>query len=154
MEWMTLVSAGVGAIIATASAAVLERGRWRRESRERETAARRVLYGEYLACLSEARNGFRSLARDTSLPLQDRAVAARGCFAPCYGLRYQMTITAPHAVVEASEDAFRRLRDVRNLAAEGALSDSDDYAQGRGRYEDALTRLRAAMRTDIGADAD
>lgn len=35
MEWMTLVSAGVGAIIATASAAVLEHGRWRRETASR-----------------------------------------------------------------------------------------------------------------------
>ncbi|NGO08735.1 hypothetical protein G5C60_14250 [Streptomyces sp. HC44] len=78
MEWITLVSAGVGAIIATASAAVLERGRWRREIRERQTAVRRVLYGNYLACLSEARNGFRSLARDTVLPAQDRAVAGGG----------------------------------------------------------------------------
>lgn len=77
MEWMTLVSAGVGAIIATASAAVLERGRWRRENRERETAVRRVLYGEYLACLSKARNGFRSLARATVPRRMGEAAAGR-----------------------------------------------------------------------------
>ncbi|MGW0649947.1 hypothetical protein ACWD4T_14190 [Streptomyces umbrinus] len=152
MEWMTLVSAGVGAVIATASAAVLERGRWRRESRERETAVRRVLYGDYLACISEARNGFRSLARDTVIPAPDRAVAARDCFAPCYGLRYQMTITAPPAVSDASEVIFRRLREIRDAVAEGALSDSDVYAQGKRHYEDALARLRTAMRTDLGAD--
>jgi hypothetical protein len=55
-------------------------------------------------------------------------------------------------VAEASEDAFRRLRDVRDVAAEGALSDSDVYAQGKRRYEDALARLRTAMRTDLRAD--
>jgi hypothetical protein len=152
MEWMTLVSAGVGAIIATASAAVLERGRWRRENRERETAVRRVLYGEYLACLSEARNGFRGLARDTVLPAPDRAVVARDRFAPCYGLRYQMTITAPPTVADASEVIFRRLREIRDSVAEGALRDSDVYAHGKRRYEDALMRLRTAMRADLGAD--
>ncbi|MFD8146815.1 hypothetical protein [Streptomyces sp. NPDC059708] len=149
---MTLVSAVVGALIATASAVLLDRTRWRRERDDRLLAARRVLYGDYLTGLSEARNAFRGLARDTDMAPADRARAARESFAPCYGVRYQMSITAAPGVLAASEEAFRRLRDVRDLAASGTRSDDEAYAEGRTAYEAALARLRDAMRRDLGAE--
>ncbi|MFG3281585.1 hypothetical protein [Streptomyces sp. NPDC048111] len=154
MPWTTLASAVVGALIATASAALLDRSRWRREQEDRITAARRVLYGEYLACLSQARNDFRSLARNQTAGLAERERSARDSFAPCYGVRYQMSITAASSVVLASESAFRRLRDVRDLAAAGTRAGDVDYSGGRAEYEAALTRLRDAMRRDLGADRE
>ncbi|MEV5551848.1 hypothetical protein AB0L35_37930 [Streptomyces sp. NPDC052309] len=48
MQWITLISTMVGAAIATGSAMLLDRQRWRRERLDRETQARRTLYGEYL----------------------------------------------------------------------------------------------------------
>ncbi|MFF7361988.1 hypothetical protein [Streptomyces sp. NPDC008125] len=63
-----------------------------------------------------------------------------------------MSITAALDVFEASEEAFRRLRDVRDLAAAGALAGGEAYSGGRTDYEAALVRLRDAMRVDIGAD--
>ncbi|MGE7386956.1 hypothetical protein ACQKM2_15900 [Streptomyces sp. NPDC004126] len=150
MPWMTLASAVVGALIATASAVLLDRSRWRREQDDRLLAVRRVLYGDYLTSLSEARNAFRSLARDTETAPADRARSARESFAPCYGLRYQMSITAGPDVLAASEAAFRRLRDVRDLAASGTRAEDEAYADGRADYETALARLREAMRLDLG----
>ncbi|MFJ8091479.1 hypothetical protein [Streptomyces griseofuscus] len=99
MPWTTLASAVVGA-----------------------------LYGAYLACLSQARNDFRSLARDQTVDLVERDRSARDSFAPCYGVHYQMSITAASNVLVASENAFRRLRDVRNLAAAGTLA-GDEVAR-------------------------
>ncbi|MGW3209015.1 hypothetical protein [Streptomyces sp. NPDC001135] len=154
MPWTTLASAVVGALIATASAALLDRSRWRREQDDRLISARRVLYSEYLACLSQARNDFRSLARNQTLDLGERERSARDSFAPCYGVRYQMSITAASNVFVASEDAFRRLRDVRDLAAAGTLAGDEAYSGGRTEYEAALTRLRDAMRVDLGADRE
>ncbi|MYR64037.1 hypothetical protein GTY54_50175 [Streptomyces sp. SID625] len=91
----------------------------------------------------------------------ERARTARDSFAPCYGARYQMSITAASPVVTASEEAFRRLRDVRDLAAAGTLAGDEAYSGGRagdeaysgGRAGDeaALARLREAMRLDLGA---
>ncbi|MEV0261411.1 hypothetical protein AB0I49_08705 [Streptomyces sp. NPDC050617] len=152
MPWMTLASAVVGAFIATASAALLDRSRWRREQDDRLISARRALYGEYLTCLSQARNDFRSLARDQTVGLAERERSARDSFAPCYSVRYQMSITAASNVFVASEDAFRRLRDVRDIAAAGALAGDEVYSGGRAEYEAALARLRDAMRLDLGAD--
>ncbi|GAA0301136.1 hypothetical protein GCM10010302_44630 [Streptomyces polychromogenes] len=146
------MSAVVGALIATASAALLDRTRWRRERDDRLLAARRVLYADYLAALSQARNAFRGLARDPDMDPGERARCARESFAPCCGVRYQMSITAASTVVTASEYAFRRLRDVRDLAARGVLAEDAAYADGRTECEAALTRLRAAMRRDLGAE--
>ncbi|MYU55361.1 MULTISPECIES: hypothetical protein [Streptomyces] len=152
MQWTALVSATVGAVIATLSSAYLDRHRWRRDQRDRISDTRRALYGEYLASLSKARNVFRSLARDADLGPTERERAARDGFAPCYEIRYQMSITASVAVVAASEDAFRRLRDVRDHAAAGALAGDEAYSGGRAEYETALTKLRAAMRHELGAE--
>jgi hypothetical protein len=152
MQWATLVSAAVGAVIATASAAFLDRSRWHRERHERVVAVRRDLYGEYLAALSQARNAFRGLARDRETEQPARERFARESFAPCYSMRYQMSIMAPQAVLVASEETFRRLRDVRDLAARGTLVGDEAYSGGRAEYEESLTRLRNAMRNDLGAD--
>ncbi|MEU0929954.1 hypothetical protein [Streptomyces malaysiensis] len=152
MEWATLASVAAGAVIATASGAFFDRHRWRRDQRAHLMGVRRTLYSEYLTCLSKARNAFRLLARDRDLGALERERSARECFAPCYELRYQMTITASAPVVEASEETFRRLRGMRGLAAAGVLADDDAYSGGRGAYEAALSGLRLAMRAELGSD--
>ncbi|MFJ1644697.1 hypothetical protein [Streptomyces sp. NPDC088258] len=151
MQWISLASVVVGALIATASSAFLDRRRWRREQAQRLVDARRILYGEYLAALSRARNDFRGLARDLDVPLDRRDMSARASFAPCYEIRYQVAITASVAVVAVSEETFRRLRDVRDLAGAGTLAGDERYSGGRGEYEAALTKLRAAMREELGS---
>ncbi|MFJ4581170.1 hypothetical protein [Streptomyces echinatus] len=127
MPWVPLLSAVVGAVIATSSAALLDRFRWRRERHDRLIGVRRALYGDYLECLSQARNAFRSLSRNLEAAASEREQMARDSFAPCYGIRYQMSITASKDVFEA-------------------------YVGGRVLYDDALSRLRAAMRQDLDAD--
>lgn len=152
MPWMTLASAVVGTLIATASAAVLDRSRWRRERDDHLLGIRQVLYSGYLACLPKARNAFRDLARTKGLEPLERERSARDSLAPSYGMRYQMSITAASEVAAGSENVFRRLRDVRDLAAAGTLAGDEAYSGGRAEYEAALSRLRDAMRRDLGAD--
>ncbi|MBD0419434.1 hypothetical protein H0H10_09715 [Streptomyces sp. TRM S81-3] len=154
MQWITLISTMVGAAIATGSAMLLDRQRWRRERLDRETQARRALYGEYLAGLSEARHACGNVARDPDMDLSTRRTTAREAFGPCIGLRYQMTISAPSRVVEASEDAFRRLRDLRDRVMEGVSASEPAYLEGRRRYDDALALLRARMREDLRIGED
>ncbi|GHD14252.1 hypothetical protein GCM10010313_40470 [Streptomyces violarus] len=93
MQWLTLISTVVGAAIATGSAMLLERQRWRRERADR-------------------------------------------------------------GVVDASEDAFRRLRDLRDRVMEGALATEPVYLEGRRSYDDALALLRARMREDLRVSDD
>ncbi|MFI7276759.1 hypothetical protein [Streptomyces sp. NPDC049879] len=152
MAWFTLLSAVVGALIATGSTAFLEQRRWRRDRHDQGQTLRRELYGAYLAQLSATRNDFRSLARDEAATVPERAATARDSFAPCYGLRYQVAVTAPAAVVTASEATFRRLRDMRETVSDGTLAGETPYDRAGGHYEDALALLRTTMRTDLGAD--
>ncbi|GGS65229.1 hypothetical protein [Streptomyces violaceus] len=154
MQWLTLISTVVGAAIATGSAMLLDRQRWRRERADRESQARRTLYGEYLACLSEARHACGNVARDPDMEIPTRRTTAREAFGPCIGLRYQMTISAPSRVVDASEDAFRRLRDLRDRVMEGVLATEPVYLEGRRSYDDALALLRARMREDLRVSDD
>ncbi|MFF7369365.1 hypothetical protein [Streptomyces tricolor] len=154
MEWFTLISTIAGAAIATGSAMLLDRQRWKRERSDRETQARRALYGDYLAGLSESRHACGNVARDSDMDLPTRRATAREAFGPCIGLRYQMTISAPGRVVEASEEAFRRLRDLRDRVMEGVLVTDPVYLEGRRTYDDALAVLRARMREDLRVTED
>ncbi|MFC8411971.1 hypothetical protein OHA99_11505 [Streptomyces coelicoflavus] len=154
MQWITLISTIVGAVIATGSAMLLDRQRWKRECLDRETQTLRTLYGDYLAGLSEARHACGNVARDSDMEPSMRRITAREAFGQCIGLRYQMTISAPSRVVEASEDAFRRLRDLRDRVMEGVLVTDPVYLAGRRTYDDALAVLRARMREDLDLGED
>jgi hypothetical protein len=150
--WLSLISAVTGAVIATASAALLDHRRWRRDQVRHLTDTRRVLYGEYLANLAKTRNHFRSLARDRDVTPKDRAASARTSFAPCYEGRYQIAITGSAKVVAASEETFKRLRDIRDATGAGARPEDDSYAEGRREFESSLARLRKEMRDELGSD--
>jgi hypothetical protein len=94
------------------------------------------------------------MARDPDMDPSMRRTTAREAFGPCIGLRYQMTISAPSRVVEASEDAFRSLRDLRDRVMEGVLVTDPVYLEGRRAYDDALAVLRVRMRTDLSVSEE
>ncbi|MFJ9019159.1 hypothetical protein ACIRPU_04090 [Streptomyces sp. NPDC102259] len=70
---MALASTVVGGGIATMSAGVMERRRWRRERGEQRTEARRALYGSYLAALARARHACSLMARETQASVAMRS---------------------------------------------------------------------------------
>lgn len=152
MEWMTLASTIVGGGIATVSAGFHERRRWTRDRGDQRTEIRRVLYGSYLSSLSQARLACSVLARDPDASPDVRRKTAWDAFEPCLSLRYQIAISAPTPVVTPAEDAFRRLRDLRDAITDGLLVNSTAYASHRTSYDTALLALRGTMRDDLGAE--
>ncbi|MGI5436880.1 hypothetical protein ACQEV4_05265 [Streptomyces shenzhenensis] len=152
MEWVALVSTVVGGGIATVSAGFLDHRRWRRDRGEQHLETRRVLYGSYLAALAKARHTCSLMAREQEVPADQRRRAVWDAFEPCVSLRYELAIAAPASVVSPAEDTFRRLRDIRDIVADGLLPDSDEYAVGRTRYDEVHLALRRAMRVDLGAE--
>ncbi|MEU3290644.1 hypothetical protein [Streptomyces longwoodensis] len=154
MDWAPLVSTSLGAVIGIASTLATDQVRTRRGRQDNDQAARRQLYGDYLAALARTRNQLRMAARPAGLPAAERARRAAEAFheGNAYELRYQIAVVAPQTVVEASTAAFRALRDLRDRVEDGAHHTSPDYAQARDRWESLLTELRKAMRRDLGRE--
>ncbi|GAA3480264.1 MULTISPECIES: hypothetical protein [Streptomyces] len=153
MSWITVVSTVAGAVIALSSALVIERRRDLRETRREWRTSRRDLYSAYLSALAKARSELWAIARDRSRSAEERSRAARACFTDCYELRYQFEVFAPRAVVEPALLYFRRVRDLRDAVADGLLHGMPEYEHHAAQVLEALTRVRDAMRADMGTDA-
>ncbi|MFE1801103.1 hypothetical protein ACFW9L_33770 [Streptomyces sp. NPDC059517] len=152
MEWTALVSTLVGGGIATLSAGSLEFWRSKRQRVDQSTENRRVLYGSYLAVLSETRHTLGSLARARDMQSAERAAAVWDAYVQCISRRYEVEITAPTQVVAATENTHHAFRDLCVAVADGVTNDSDTYAQLRQAYKEAHALLRRAMRSDLGAE--
>lgn len=154
MDWGVLASTSVGAVIGIATTLAADHLRAKRSRADADEAARRQLYGDYLAALARTRNQLRMAARPDGLPAEERTRRAAEAFheGNAYELRYQIAVVAPREVVEASTMAFRSLRDLRDRVAEGANHTDQTYVVARERWESLLAQLRVAMRRDLGRD--
>lgn len=97
MDWAPLVSTSLGAVIGIASTLATDQVRTRRGRQDNDQAARRQLYGDYLAALARTRNQLRMAARPAGLPAAERARRAAEAFheGNAYELRYQIAVVAP-----------------------------------------------------------
>ncbi|MFE0376952.1 hypothetical protein ACFW1M_15505 [Streptomyces inhibens] len=154
MEWTTLVATVLGAVIATGSTLLVERGRRKREREDKVSAVLRDLYGEYLAALSQARHTFGNHTSSRGSEPSSRGRDSHDAFAPCYPLRQQLTITAPAETVRASDAAFRALRTLRDLTVAGSSKESGEYREANACFLRELEHLHAAMRADLGIACD
>jgi hypothetical protein len=152
MQWLALVSTVLGALIGVGSTLVVDRRRWSRERSKAMYEARRQLYSDFLADLSTTRDAIRAVARGYHPADISRRQAAGDAFgkANLYSRRYQVSITAPEAVVAAATETFRSLRELRNVAAAGHDNDSGENRAVKARYEAGLTKLIDVMRDDLG----
>lgn len=152
MDWGTLASTSLGAAIGIVSTLATDQIRTRRGREDKDEAARRQLYGDYLAALARTRNLLRMAARSAAIDPGERERSAARAFSEgnAYELRYQIAVVAPAEVVRASTDAFRSLRDLRDLVEAGALHTDQSYMDARERWELLLAELRKSMRRDLG----
>jgi hypothetical protein len=152
MQWLVLVSTVLGALIGVGSTLIVDRLRWSRERSKAMYEARRQLYSDFLADLSSTRDAVRAVARGYYPAEISRRQAAGDAFgkANLYSRRYQVSITAPEAVVAAATETFRSLRELRNVAAAGHDNVSDEYGVAKAKYEAGLTKLIGVMRDDLG----
>lgn len=156
MEWSTLLSTLLGAVIGVGSTLLADRIRWRRDARGQQRSHRHELYADYLSVLTRAHESLRLVAQ-TERPettAADREMATRAAFAEsgAYEWRNRISVTAPTAVHTASEETFRRLRDVRRVLAHGAKVGSADYETVREEFSVTLRLLVVAMREDVGVE--
>ncbi|MBC9715347.1 hypothetical protein H9Y04_22620 [Streptomyces sp. TRM66268-LWL] len=150
MEWITLAATCLGALIGVGSTLLAERLRASREESQRRQGLRQQLYADFLAALSRVADDLYALASSpdrNELPVRASEAWRRG---DSYPLRYHMTISAPAGMVTASDACFRRLRDFRDVVANGAVSGTPEFRAAQAAYDQSLTRLRELMRTDLG----
>lgn len=152
MQWLTLVSTVVGALIGVGSTLIADRLRWSRDRSKAIHEARRQLYSDLLADLAATRDAVRAVGRGYHGAEVPRQQAAEDAFrsANLYSRRYQVSISAPPEVVEAATAAFRSLRGLRDVVASGRDSGSEEYVTERERYDAALGVLIRRMRDDLG----
>ncbi|MEV8374727.1 helix-turn-helix transcriptional regulator [Kribbella sp. NPDC056861] len=105
----------------------------------------------FVLAVDRAHNALRGVAR-SSLREHARQDAANRVVhdSAVYSARERLLISADLAVVEAGEDVFLRLIDLRNAVNAGADLDSQTYHAAYHRFAEAVWRLRLALRTSAG----
>ncbi|KUO00958.1 hypothetical protein [Streptomyces resistomycificus] len=154
MDWGTLAGTVLGAVLGVSTTLLAERSRWHRENSARERAVKQQLYAEYLGALSLTTHRLRDLRRSTGLTREDRIEQAGGILGStnAYHLRYQMLIIAPEHLGALADQAFMRVRDLRDLFDEPDVATDPGWPASQAALTQALQALRAAMRSELTAD--
>ncbi|MFF1377556.1 hypothetical protein [Streptomyces sp. NPDC058308] len=154
MQWMSLASAVLGAAIGIASTLLADRARWRRDMQDRQQELRRDVYAEFLSALSETRRCLWEAARDSSLPMPERAQMARDAHAQwaTHSLRIKVDLVAPKELLPHVDRAYRSMCDLRDAIEGGALYGDAEYHAQRESFHRDLHTLRLEMRRDLSID--
>jgi hypothetical protein len=132
-QWIAVVGTALGAVIGLGSAFATDRIRWKRELLKDRRGVRRELYSAYIAALTEIHESMRAISGDEQLTAAERARNVHAAFQAGgpYKLRYQIAILADQAVLDASEAAFKQMRDIRDICVSGRRIESPQYQAQR-----------------------
>ncbi|MEU4565109.1 hypothetical protein [Micromonospora sp. NPDC023956] len=150
MEWIPVAGVICGAVIALASALMVE-AQHNRAQRRQHREMERVRYClEFALALDAAHSALREVAQDHDdsrdrLRPANRAVHRAGVFAS----RERLLVAGTVDLVKAGEVAYDRLIAVRNVVRAGATLQSRDYHQAYHGFAEAVWQLRMAARADL-----
>ncbi|GGW35171.1 hypothetical protein CP966_14005 [Streptomyces galilaeus] len=152
MDWLAPVNTLTGAAIGIGSTLLADRIRWRRDREALDRDTRRQAYAAFMAALSDVYTRLHETARET-LPPAEARTAANEVFTTSnlYPLRYELALLAPWDVMEPVNQAFWKVRDLRDLVATGSThTDAPDFRTHVSDYLKATESAQAAMRRDLG----
>ena len=151
MDWGTLAGTALGAILGVGTTLFAERSRWQREHTARERVVRQQLYAEYLGTLSLTTHRLRDLKRNTGLTREELIRQAGEILGStnAYQLRYQMLIIAPEQLGDTADQAFGRVRDLRDRFDGPDVSTDSEWSSAMNAVSETLNALRTAMRSDL-----
>ena len=150
--WLSALSALLGALIGAGSALLSQRFQWRQQVSQQDRNTRRELYGAYLTALHETGENLWPISSGNIEPTNgDFRRSAHDAFqaGALYSLQAQIIIVAPSPVVDATRDALKAMRDLRNCVAQGYLIGSGEHDAARRVVSDSNRRLRETMREDL-----
>ncbi|MFF9155221.1 hypothetical protein ACF1AB_23685 [Streptomyces sp. NPDC014846] len=149
---MSLLSTLTGAVIGIAATLIADRNRWHREEGRHALDVRREVYTEFVSALKEAGEEMRAVALGDhrSESARDAAVreAVRGT--GLYTASERLWLVGPPQVVAASNEAFHRMRAIRDAYARGTAVGSAEEASLIGMRRSAMAQMRRLMREDLG----
>jgi hypothetical protein len=155
MNWGTLLSTLIGAVIGVGSTLLADRVRWRRELERQAKESRRELYARFLTALNEATEalwvvglGDRRVDGPESLAEVLRGQVHRSGL---YSYREQIMILAPPAVLREADLATDRVREYRDVLISGHAAGSAEEGSAMHAYTAALKALRQVMRADLAS---
>ncbi|MGW1410908.1 hypothetical protein [Streptomyces sp. NPDC002403] len=148
MEWTTLVSTMLGAVIGVGSTLLADRLRWRRDTGERDREMLRSSYVEFLEALTQARDVISQASRASNTVQQEQiqsALLEHGVHVK----QYQLELLAPAHVVTKARDAGYKLALYRDAVVDGARRDDPECADARRVFRAAREELMEAMRLAV-----
>lgn len=146
-----MAGTALGALVGAGSTMAADRSRWKRDHFTREHTTRRELYSQYLAALSLTTHRLRDLRRLGPTAREERARQAGDVLSTsgAYQARYQMLITAPDALAEPTERAFRALRDLRDRFDQPDVRKDPEWDAAMNTVSETMGTLKQAMRDDL-----
>ncbi|MEV6841705.1 hypothetical protein AB0N17_46225, partial [Streptomyces sp. NPDC051133] len=120
-----------------------------RQQRIGREARKLDIYARYLADHAHMRAQLRALAATSGLSGEERANEARTAYTVCFGSHYELEVLAPQSVLSRAQDLDSRARALRDVVAAGTNIQVHGTAPMQ-EYMDAMTLVRAAMRSDLG----
>ncbi|MEV8022937.1 hypothetical protein AB0O76_42945 [Streptomyces sp. NPDC086554] len=152
MNWLTLLSTLLGAVVGVGSTLLADRARWGREVQSQAVERRRELYGEFLTALNLAQESLFAVAYGRHPAELSRDLAARAAFGnhQVYAVRERLALSGREQVVAVADTAFNRLKAFRDVVGSGAMPDSSELADAIQSYGAVLRELRHAMRDELG----
>ncbi|WP_060887259.1 hypothetical protein [Streptomyces caniscabiei] len=152
MDWTAPLSAIAGALAGIVATFVVDRDRWKRAQQADGQTVLRETFVTYLAHLARATEGMRFAAEATYDMPEERRRAVRAAFSESglFEQRFGLTMLAPPRVVELGVDAFRTVRTLRDLLADGAQVTDGAFQTAQHTYYKAAQAVAAAMRQELG----
>ncbi|MBH5333463.1 hypothetical protein IHE55_01050 [Streptomyces pactum] len=152
MNWLTLISTLLGAVVGVGTTLLADRARWGRERQAQTLEHRRALYGEFLTTLNLAQESLFAVSYGRHPAELTRDLAARAAFGShqVYAVRERLVLSGCEPVVAAADAAFHRLKEFRDVVGSGAAPTSPEVMEAITAYAAELRTLRHAMRDDLG----
>ncbi|MFD9004064.1 hypothetical protein ACFV0T_24385 [Streptomyces sp. NPDC059582] len=151
MDWLAPMNTLTGAAIGVGSTLLADRLRWRRDRAALNQDTRRQAYAAFMGALSDAYTRLHEIARDDH-PAEEARRAAHEVFvsSKVYPLRYELALIAPWEVMDPTNQAFWKIRDLRDLVSTGVTTRDPDFRRQTRDYLAATEEAQVAMRRDLG----
>jgi hypothetical protein len=152
MDWTAPLSAIAGALAGIVATFVVDRDRWKRAQRADAQTVLREAFVTYLSHLARATESMRFASEAAYDTPEDRRRAVRAAFSESglFEQRFSLTMLAPPRVVEPGVEAFRTVRTLRDLLADGAHVTDGTFQTAQHTYYKAVQATASAMRQELG----